>query len=152
MKLVLNKNRRHIANRQIRCYSHGMAFNSLNDFALFLEERKELKRITYPVNPKLEITEIADRLVKKGNSPALLFENVQGSKFPVLINAFASEKRMAWALGVEKLDDLAKELAELIKTQPPQNLIEKIKWCRSWPRSPPTCRKKWGVALAKKWP
>lgn len=104
-----------------------MAFNSLTDFVKFLEERKELKRITHPVSTKLEITEIADRLVKKGNSPALLFENVQGSSFPVLINAFASEKRMAWALGVEKLDDLAKELAELIKTQPPQNLLEKIK-------------------------
>lgn len=104
-----------------------MAFKSLGDFVRFLEERKELKRISHPVDPKLEITEIADRLVKKGNSPALLFENVKGSEFPLLINAFASEKRMAWALGIEKLDDLAAELAELIKTQPPQSLIDKIR-------------------------
>ncbi|MDP2599723.1 MAG: menaquinone biosynthesis decarboxylase [Deltaproteobacteria bacterium] len=104
-----------------------MSFRSLKDFVDFLEERGELKRIKTKVSPKLEITEIADRLVKKGDSPALLFENVEGSKFPVLINALASEKRMAWALGCEKLDDLADELAALIKTQPPQGLRDKIK-------------------------
>lgn len=103
-----------------------MAFNSLKDFTLFLEERKQLKRITVPVNPKLEISEIADRVMKKGG-PALLFEKVIGSEFPVLINTFGSEKRMAGALGVEKLDDLAQELATLIKTQPPKKLIDKIR-------------------------
>ncbi|MDO8526924.1 MAG: menaquinone biosynthesis decarboxylase [Deltaproteobacteria bacterium] len=103
-----------------------MAFASLKDFVAFLEERGELKRISFPVSSKLEITEIADRLVKK-NGPALLFENVTGSPFPVLINAIGTEQRMAWALGVEKLDDLAGELAELIQTQPPEGLIDKIK-------------------------
>ncbi|MBI4224311.1 MAG: UbiD family decarboxylase, partial [Deltaproteobacteria bacterium] len=103
-----------------------MSFRSLNDFVLFLEERGQLKRIRQPIDPVLEITEIADRVVKAGG-PALLFENVKGSVFPVLINALGSEERMAWALGVEKLDDLAKELAELIKIQPPKNLLDKIK-------------------------
>lgn len=103
-----------------------MAFNSLKDFVLFLEERKQLKRIAVPVSPRLEITEIADRVVKK-NGPALLFEKVNGSEFPVLINALGSENRMAWSLGVERLDEVAQELAALIKTQPPQKLIDKIR-------------------------
>lgn len=103
-----------------------MSFRSLNDFVLFLEERHQLKRVRQPVSSILEITEIADRAVKNGG-PALLFENVVSSQFPVLINAFGSEQRTAWALGCEKLDDLARELSELIKTQPPQNLIDKIK-------------------------
>lgn len=103
-----------------------MAFNSLKDFCLFLGERKQLKRISAPVSPKLEITEIADRLVKAGG-PALLFEKVNGSPFPLLINAFGSEKRMAWALGVERLEDIARELGQLVKTQPPQKLIDKIR-------------------------
>lgn len=103
-----------------------MSFRSLNDFVLFLEERRQLKRIRQPVSSILEITEIADRTVKNGG-PALLFENVDGFKFPVLINAFGSEQRTAWALGCEKLDELAQELCALIKTQPPQNLIDKIK-------------------------
>ena len=103
-----------------------MATQSLNDFVLFLEERGELQRIRQTVDSVLEITEIADRVVKQ-NGPALLFENVVGSSFPVLINAYGSEKRMAWALGVEKLEEVAEEIATLIKTQPPQNLIDKIK-------------------------
>lgn len=103
-----------------------MSFRSLHDFVLFLEERRQMKRIRQPVSPLLEITEIADRVVKN-DGLALLFENVAGSSFPVLINVFGSEQRTAWALGCEKLDDLAQELGELIKTQPPQNLIDKIK-------------------------
>lgn len=103
-----------------------MAFRSLSDFVLFLEERKQLVRIREKVSPRLEITEIADRVVK-GEGPALLFENVEGSDFPLLINALGTEKRMAWALGVKRLDALAKELGNLIRTQPPQRLMDKIK-------------------------
>jgi len=75
-----------------------MAYNNLQDFVQVLEREGELKRIAYPVKPALEITEIADRVMKNGG-PALLFENVVGKKMPVLINAFGSLKRMAMALG-----------------------------------------------------
>ena len=68
-----------------------MAYNSLQDFVQVLERQGELRRITYPVKAELEITEIADR-VMKNNGPALLFENVAGKQIPVLINAFGSHR------------------------------------------------------------
>ena len=64
-------------------------------------------RIKEFVSPHLEITEITDRIVKN-KGKALLFEN-NGSGFPLLINAFASEKRMCLALGVQNLDDVGKD-------------------------------------------
>ncbi len=74
------------------------AFTDLSSFVRFLEEKGDLKRIRSEVDPRLEITEIAVRSVKSGG-PALLFENVQGSAFPLLINLFASPRRIEWALG-----------------------------------------------------
>jgi 4-hydroxy-3-polyprenylbenzoate decarboxylase len=82
-----------------------MAYKNLQHFIKVLEDAGELVRIREYVNPKLEITEIADRLSKQ-YGPALLFENT-GYDFPVLINSMGTEKRMAMALGVEKLDDVA---------------------------------------------
>ena len=76
-----------------------MAYNSLTEFVQVLEREGELKRVTYPVRTELEITEIADRVMKSAG-PALLFESVLGKQMPVLINAFGSAKRMALALGV----------------------------------------------------
>jgi 4-hydroxy-3-polyprenylbenzoate decarboxylase len=101
-------------------------FSSLKNFADFLEERKELVRIREEVDPVLEIAEIADRVVKKGG-PALLFENVKGSAFPVLINAYGSRRRMSWALGVEDWEEQAERLRSLLKTQPPQSFWDKLK-------------------------
>ena len=72
----------------------------LRQFLAFLEERGELVRVREPVDPNLEITEITDRTTK-GGGPALLFENVRGSRLPVAINVYGSEQRMAWALGAE---------------------------------------------------
>jgi 4-hydroxy-3-polyprenylbenzoate decarboxylase len=103
-----------------------MAYDTLQDFIRLLDEQHELKRITYPVDPVLEISEITDRVVKSGG-PALLFENPKGSDVPVLINTFGSEKRMALALGVERIDDLAGELAELLKLEVPPGLVDKLK-------------------------
>ena len=82
-----------------------MKFKDIREFIDFLEERGELVRIKTPVSRDLEITEINDRVVKSGG-PALLFENVDGHDIPVLINTYGSEQRMAWGLGVERLDDL----------------------------------------------
>ncbi|HSK28920.1 MAG TPA: menaquinone biosynthesis decarboxylase, partial [Candidatus Limnocylindria bacterium] len=73
-----------------------MPYNSLQDFVQVLAREGELKRISHPVKAELEITEIADRVMKH-RGPALLFENVVGKQIPVLINAFGSTKRMALA-------------------------------------------------------
>lgn len=105
-----------------------MNFKNLRDFIAFLEERGQLRRIAAPVNPELEITEIAHRMVQQGG-PALLFENVIGSDLPVLINIFCSDQRMAWALGVEKLDDLVSRIEGMLQlTQgPPPGLLNKLR-------------------------
>ena len=94
-----------------------MAYKDLREFIEDLESKGLLKRIKTEVDPELEITEITDRVSKmKGEkNVALLFENVKGSKMPVLMNAFGSYERMAMALGVEKLDDVADELREMMK-------------------------------------
>src|SRR5262245_23216807 len=94
----------------------SMAFADLREFVAHLEKRGQLRRITAAFSQDLEITEIADR-VSKGSAAAnvaLLFENVRGSSMPVLINAFGSSDRMAAALGVEALDDLASRVARLL--------------------------------------
>ena len=85
-----------------------MAYRNLQHFIKVLEEAGELIRIKEYVDPNLEITEITDR-VSKNNGPALLFENT-GYEFPLLINSMGTEKRMAMALGVNKLDDIAIEI------------------------------------------
>ena len=103
-----------------------MAYNSLADFVQVLAQQGELKRITYPVKAELEITEIADRVMKDGG-PALLFEDVVGQKIPVLINAFGSAKRMALALGVGDVEEIAREVEKLVQTKPPKSFKDKLK-------------------------
>src|SRR5512133_958356 len=91
-----------------------MSFNGLAHFAAFLESRGWLARIKCPVNPELEITEIADRMVKSGGK-ALLFENT-GTGFPLLINAYASDERMAAAMGRASLDDAGEEILSVVES------------------------------------
>lgn len=91
-----------------------MSFNGLSQFADFLESRGQMVRITAAVDPRLEITEIADRFVKQGGK-ALLFEN-NGTRFPLLINAFASDDRMAAALGRSSLDNAGDEIFSLVES------------------------------------
>jgi 4-hydroxy-3-polyprenylbenzoate decarboxylase len=93
-----------------------MAWDGMGAFVHALEQRSELVRISRRVDPKLEVSAIADRVMKAGG-PALLFENVGGSPFPLLINAFGSRARMSLALGVDDIEDHARALAELV--QPP---------------------------------
>jgi 4-hydroxy-3-polyprenylbenzoate decarboxylase len=90
-----------------------MAYKGLRDFIAVLEAAGELKRIPAEVDPELEITAITDRICK-AHGPALLFEKVRGSRFPLLINAFGSEKRMALALGADTLEEAAGEIAALL--------------------------------------
>src|SRR5262245_57569306 len=102
-----------------------MAYNSLADFVQVLAQQGELKRITYPVKAELEIAEIADR-VMKSNGPALLFENVIDKKISLLINAFGSMKRMSLALGVNNVEEIAREIEKLIRTKPPKSIKDKL--------------------------
>ncbi len=103
-----------------------MAYEDLREFIRALEKNNELKRIPFEVDPKLEITEFADRAVK-GGGPALLFEKVKGSKFPVLINSFASMKRMEIALQVGSVDEVAKRISEYLEMRMPEGLLNKLK-------------------------
>ena len=103
-----------------------MAYTDLRDFISRLERDNELVRVKHRVNPELEITEIADRTVKRGG-PALLFENVEGSEIPVLINHFGSARRMAAALGVESVEEIAWEIESLIASEVPGSLLEKLR-------------------------
>ena len=88
-----------------------MNYFSLREFIDRLESENELIRIQEQVSPILEIAEITDRVSKQpGGGKALLFENVEGSSMPVLINAFGSKKRMNAALGVYDVEEIAKRI------------------------------------------
>jgi 4-hydroxy-3-polyprenylbenzoate decarboxylase len=105
-----------------------MYFELLN-FVEFLESQGELIRIREFVDPKLEIAEVVDRVSKnEGGSKALLFEN-NGTEFPLLINAMGSSKRMAYALGVNDVENIPQEIHNIFKqiTTPRIGLIEKLK-------------------------
>lgn len=104
-----------------------MAYKNQLEFIELLEKHGELVRIKEFVDPELQITEITDR-ISKSNGPALLFENT-GTEFPLLINAMGSEKRMAMALGVNRLDDLSAEIMQLFNsiTSPKHSIIDKLK-------------------------
>ena len=105
-----------------------MAFTNLREFLDLLEERDELRRIRVEVDPHLEITEIADRVMKAGG-PALLFENVKGSDIPFAINLLGSPQRMAWALGMTEWSELERRLDDLLSMAmgpPPKSLFGKL--------------------------
>jgi 4-hydroxy-3-polyprenylbenzoate decarboxylase len=100
----------------------------LYNYIEYLEAKNELLRINEFVNPELEITEITDRISKSNKGKALLFMNT-GTKFPLLINAFGSDNRIVYALGINRLDEVSKEMDILFKnlSTPKLNLREKLK-------------------------
>lgn len=103
-----------------------MPFSNLSSFLSFLESKRDLHRIAAEVDPVLEITEIVTRVVKT-DGPALLFENVKGSKFPLLVNVLGSDRRVRWALG-RKPAEVGEELAavsEALMPPSPKKLWEK---------------------------
>src|SRR5947209_11595753 len=112
-----------------------MAFKDLREWIAALDRAGELKRIRTEVDPILEITEIADRVSKgaakkygRPGGPALLFENVTGANgIPVLINQFGSERRMQMALGVDRLDEIAERIRQLLNMKSPEGFLEKLK-------------------------
>ena len=101
-------------------------FADLRAWIAHLEREGELVRVAAEVDPHLEITEIVDRTIKAGG-PALLFENPRGASHPLLINQCGTERRMCMACGVERLDDVAAKLANVLEMQPPQGLAEKLR-------------------------
>jgi len=105
-----------------------MPIQNLSEFINLLDKRGHLARIDLPVSPHLEITEITDRVSKMpaGNNRALLFQNVIDSDIPVLINAFGSPERMAWALNVDNLEDLNQNLEKVIDPRLPQGFGEMV--------------------------
>jgi 4-hydroxy-3-polyprenylbenzoate decarboxylase len=103
-----------------------MPVKDLREWIALLEREGELVRVSAEVDPDLEITEIVDRTVKAAG-PALLFEHPKGSRHPLLINQFGTERRMCLAFGVERLDDVARRLEDVIEMQPPQGLVDKVK-------------------------
>ena len=106
-----------------------MAWKNQQQFIEALEKAGELVRIKTYVNPKLEIAEVTDRISKSGGGgKALLFENT-GYDFPVLMNTYGSEKRMCMALGVNHLDDVAREIEDLFKmlSAPKEGILDKLK-------------------------
>ena len=108
-----------------------MRYKNLRDFIRLLEKRGELKRITQPINPKLEMTEICDRTLR-AQGPALLFENPIGHSMPVLANLFGTTQRVALAMGAENMEalrDIGKLLAFLKEPETPKgfkDLWEKL--------------------------
>lgn len=103
-----------------------MAYTDLRDFMSILEKRGLLKCVQAPVDPELEITEITDR-VSKTNGPALFFENVKGSAYPVLINTFGSMERMCLALEVNMLDEIGEEVRQLLEMPVMEGVFDKLK-------------------------
>ena len=119
-----------------------MAYNDLRDWIAALEKAGELRRIHEPVSPRLEIAEITDRVSKSGRAfqkttnrqsyapggPALLFENIAGHPgHKVLINQFGSQRRMAMALGVDRLEQIAERIHGLMNMKAPEGLLDKLK-------------------------
>src|SRR3954468_4148400 len=106
-----------------------MAYSSFRSFLDALDKAGELKRISTPVDTDLVISEWANREMKSpGGGKALLFERpvVDGktSPFPVAINTMGSDKRMALALRVNDVEDVAQEIQLILKAKPPTDLRE----------------------------
>jgi len=100
----------------------------LRGFLKLLEQRGQLRRITVPVDPELEIAEISNRLLQ-GGGPALLFENVKGAAYPLAINVMGTVERVCWAMNMEQpqdLEGLGKKLALLYQPRPPKKISQAV--------------------------
>ena len=104
-----------------------MAYRDLRDFIKVLETKGLLRRIKVEVDPILEIAGITDRMCKSPNGgQALYFEKVKGSLYPVVTNLFGSFERMCLALEINKLDDVAVRIEDILNQSPPKTLFEKL--------------------------
>ena len=113
-------------------FQSGPATRDLRGFLKLLEDRGQLRRITAPVDPDLELAAIADRVLSQGG-PALLFENVIGSSMPVAVNTLGTVERVVWSMGLERaeqLEELGSRLALLQQPRPPKGLEETKQFAR----------------------
>ncbi len=102
----------------------------LRTFLQLLEQRGQLRRIGVPVESDLEIAEIANRMLAAGG-PALLFENVKGSRFPVAVNLLGTVERVVWSMGLKEareLEDLGTKLGKLQKPRPPRSIQDALEF------------------------
>jgi 4-hydroxy-3-polyprenylbenzoate decarboxylase len=100
----------------------------LRGFLKQLEQRGQLRRISALVDPDLEIAEISSRMLQSGG-PALLFENVKGSAYPLAVNVMGTVERICWAMNMEEpqeLEELGKKLAMLQQPKPPKKISQAI--------------------------
>jgi 4-hydroxy-3-polyprenylbenzoate decarboxylase len=104
-----------------------MPFESLGEYLEAIESAGQLKRVKAAVSPDLEIAEIMRRLMYSGDSPAVLFENVQGSKMKVLGNAFGNMKRLEIALETDDFVDIGRRIVDLTKMKMPAGVLGKLK-------------------------
>ncbi len=105
-------------------FKTGTKCRDFRDFLALLEERGQLRRISAEVDPDLELAAISDKVLARGG-PALLFENVKGSKIPVAINVLGTMERVVWSMGLEneeELENLGNKLALLQQPKPPKGL------------------------------
>src|SRR5256885_11539103 len=103
-------------------------YADLTDFLADLDRRRMLARVKEPVSPDLEIAAVSDRACKSPNGgPALLFEAPAGFDIPVATSIFGSLERMCLALGVDKRDDLAREIDELMTPPQPKGILDALK-------------------------
>src|SRR5262249_7158003 len=98
--------------------ARGFPYADLNDFLAALRQAGDLHHVAAPVDPHLEISEIVTRTVRAGG-PALVFDHPTRGEMPVAINLFGTERRMALALGVERLDEVGARIGELVKPELP---------------------------------
>jgi 4-hydroxy-3-polyprenylbenzoate decarboxylase len=98
----------------------------LQSFVADLQRHGWLKRVSVAVDPRLEISEITDRVTKAGG-PALLFENVIGSRIPLLINTFGTCERMCLALGAASFEEIAERLKSVLRPELPTSFVQKLK-------------------------
>lgn len=113
-------------------FRSGPSTRDLRAFIRLLDDRGQLKRITAPVDPDLELAAIADRVLASGG-PGLLFENVIGSSMPVAVNLLGTVERVVWSMGLEhpeQLEELGERLALLQQPRPPKGLGETKKFAR----------------------
>ena len=111
-----------------------MTFASMAEFLAVLQDNGELVRITASVDSALEMATITDRVAKSSHEggPALLFENVKNSKFPVVTNLLGSRRRLCLCLGVSDLNDVAAELDQRWATEQPGGWLDALKLVPGW--------------------
>lgn len=103
-------------------------YENVREFIRALEQQGELRRIGIEVDRRLEVTEIADRVMKsRDGGPALLFERIRGASMPLLINAFGSRKRMQMICGSDALQDITENFLAMLEPKGPLNLLDKLK-------------------------